>query len=560
MTARFKAVWSPVEGDDTQMLIHILIVSQGHVKWDSRQNNWRNNIRVRVETSDGTQTFATGSRAMSGGTAGSNIFDNPGGEFTGTVTGGGNSTCVLNAVDDIKNSGTATYEFQYQMKKDTSIKLDVMACAVSENGGNIMASYSWAGTNCNTDAAKGVGMIVDQNYLYGIDIVKTTEEFTIDGKADETAWEMAEWSDKFVKTSTDDVSSNGLTARFKAVWSPVEGDDTQMLIHILIVSQGHVKWDSRQNNWRNNIRVRVETSDGTQTFATGSRAMSGGTAGSNIFDNPGGEFTGTVTGGGNSTCVLNAVDDIKNSGTATYEFQYQMKKDTSIKLDVMACAVSENGGNIMASYSWAGTNCNTDAAKGVGNIVETTSEDVEVTMTTGASVRVDTATPELSGIRFASSINVDIYSRLVAQGAKITTGTLIVPTNTLTLKKIADADFTKETLLANDLVEDTHFYDIVNVDNEWVDGLPGTWYATIYDIQDFTRRFSAVGYMTIEVDGEVTTIYGEYQSSNSRSIAQVAKTLMEKETVAGNNGVDGGDWTVAQENILTGFFTSEVQL
>jgi hypothetical protein len=180
-------------------------------------------------------------------------------------------------------------------------------------------------------------------------------------------------------------------------------------------------------------------------------------------------------------------------------------------------------------------------------------------MTTGASVRVDTATPELSGIRFASSINVDIYSRLVAQGAKITTGTLIVPTNTLTLKEIADADFTKETLLANDLVEDTHFYDIVNVDNEWVDGLPGTWYATIYDIQDFTRRFSAVGYMTIEVDGEVTTIYGEYQSSNSRSIAQVAKTLMEKETVAGNNGVDGGDWTVAQENILTGFFTSEVQ-
>ena len=124
--------------------------------------------------------------------------------------------------------------------------------------------------------------------------------------------------------------------------------------------------------------------------------------------------------------------------------------------------------------------------------------------------------------------------------------------HSLTAKGIADASFTKDALIAAGLVEDKHFYDIVN--DGWAEGQDGTWYATIYDIQNFDRSFSAVGYVTIELNGETTTVYGVYQSSNARSVAQVAEKLMALEALNGAVDSDTGAWTKAQEAILKGFY------
>ena len=102
------------------------------------------------------------------------------------------------------------------------------------------------------------------------------------------------------------------------------------------------------------------------------------------------------------------------------------------------------------------------------------------------------------------------------------------------------------------MIEGTDYYNIVNVGNEWVDGSVGTWFGTIYNIKNFTRQFSGVGYVTVELDGETFTYYGGYATANARSIAEVAEILMDGEIVG-----DDGNWTAAQEEVLLGFYQAE---
>ena len=537
--AKFKAVWSPVEGDDTQMNIHILIVAKGHVTW--RAANWRNNIRVRIESSDGTQAFWTGQKQLD-----DHIISNTNKpNLTGSSSGDASVSFQTYAVNDIANSGTAVYEFSYQMAKADSIKLDVLTSACTNDWTD--AQYSWAGMHAGTEPAAGIGTILETNLnAHTIDITKTAQNITIDGIANENAWKFANSSENFQDVGA--VALDGFTGNFKALWSPVEGDDTKMNLYILVVAKGHVTW--RNANWRNHIRVQIETSDG-KVFWTGQKQLDDTIISNTNKPN----LTGASSGGANAAFQMYAVNDIANSGTATYEFCYQMNKMDAFKLDIQIGACTNDWAQ--AECSWAGmtsTNHATEGLGGVVSIIESDSEGVDLTMTDGASIRVDTTNEKMSGIRFASTVNLDQYNALLAQGATVTMGTLIVPTNSLTVKEIADADFTKETLVAKGLVENTHFYDIVNIGNEWVAGEDGTWYATLYDIQDYERLFSAVGYVTVELNGVSTTYYAEYYSVDARSIAQVAETVMDGEIEG-----DDGRWTAEQEAVLNSFFTREVQ-
>ena len=105
----------------------------------------------------------------------------------------------------------------------------------------------------------------------------------------------------------------------------------------------------------------------------------------------------------------------------------------------------------------------------------------------------------------------------------------------------------------------------MNEGNGWVDGKPGTWYATIYDIREYSRQFSAVGYVTVELNGVATTVYETYNTQNdARSIAYVAETLMKMESDNDHIGLDTlnqerGMFTVAQEATLEGFYKTEAQ-
>lgn len=80
--------------------------------------------------------------------------------------------------------------------------------------------------------------------------------------------------------------------------------------------------------------------------------------------------------------------------------------------------------------------------------------------------------------------------------------------------------------------------------------LVGTWYGTLYDIKDFERQFSGVGYVTVEINGVKTTMYGGYVSNNARSISYVAKKAMENETVG-----EAGIWNVDQEAVLNRYIS-----
>lgn len=540
--ARFKAVWSPVEGDDTQMNIHILIVAKGHVTW--RAANWRNNIRVRVESSDGTQAFWTGQKQLDDHIISNTEKPN----LTGYSSGGANTAFQMYAVNDIANSGTAVYEFSYQMAKADSIKLDVLTSACTSDYKD--AQYSWAGMHADTEPVAGIGTILDQTYLYGIDIPKTTRTMTVDGKADEGAWSKAEWSEKFVRVGGNYDGASSFNVQYKALWAPAENN--KMNVYLLVVAKGV---EIPPSKWANGnfIQIQMGNEAGTEYFWSGLKNLK-----TQIIENA---TAPNLTNGGSvadwsKSYQLAAVEDIAGSKTVTYEFCYQMDKADRISVDVMVRGGFYGSSWQTMDYSWAKTTNDTmeQAPAGLGNIIDADSEGVELAMTDGASVRVDTTEAKTSGIRFASTVNLDQYNALLAQGATITTGTLIVPTNSLTVKEIADADFTKETLLAKGLIENTHFYDIVNTGNEWVEGEDGTWYATLYDIQDYERLFSAVGYVTVELNGVSTTYYAEYYSVDARSIAQVAETLMSGETEG-----DEGKWTAAQEAVLKSFFTQEAQ-
>jgi hypothetical protein len=433
------------------------------------------------------------------------------------------------------------------MPKNSSIKLDVLVGGCPVNWG--FTYYSWAGMSDDTAAVSGIGTILDEtDASHGINITKTSQSITVDGIANESAWNFANSSENF--HAVGDIVLNNFSGSFKALWSDVEGDDTKMNLYLLVTSTGHVTW--RNDNWRNNLRVQIETANGAQAFWTGQKKLNTETDG--ILGNANKpNMDGASFGGANAACQIYAVNNISGNGTATYEFCYQMNKADYINLDVSVGACTNEW--TQAECSWAGMSSSTHGTVGVNGfarILDT--EKVEITMTEGASIRVDTVNTKMSGIRFATSVNLDQYNALVAQGATVTMGTLIVPTNSLTVKEIADADFTKETLLAKGLIENTHFYDIVNTGNEWVEGEDGTWYATLYDIQDYERLFSAVGYVTVELNGVSTTYYAEYYSVDARSIAQVAETLMSGETEG-----DEGRWTSVQEAVLKSFFTQEAQ-
>ena len=134
-------------------------------------------------------------------------------------------------------------------------------------------------------------------------------------------------------------------------------------------------------------------------------------------------------------------------------------------------------------------------------------------------------------------------------GATVTTGTLLLPTATLTDKGITE--FTKANLLSAGLTEGKDFYDIVNVGNTWAEGTDGLFIGTLFGIKNFKRNFSAIGYARVELkDGTVYMLYGGYTPENARSVAEVARMALEDTSAV---------YTAAQREILENFISGETQ-
>ena len=162
---------------------------------------------------------------------------------------------------------------------------------------------------------------------------------------------------------------------------------------------------------------------------------------------------------------------------------------------------------------------------GLGSLVkkDATYEPFVVSYDTlsGASVRVDVEGGR-SGIRFQTLFNPTEYEAF--KGYIQSFGTIITYTDTLTS---VDKDF----IIENYQSEST-FAQVKNTKGTFrytdKDGNTYVSYSmALVNIKDYTRAYSARGYLVIEyVDGATITVYTDYNAAeNSRSIAEVANLM-----------------------------------
>ena len=513
-TASFKAVWTPNAEDTSKMDVYIFVTSTEYTV----QNSWANNIRFQIETADASHRFWTGQQQLG------NV--NTGSADRTTTVGEASVPFKLYAVNNIGTSKTATYEFCYTMPKSDTIKFDILLNACESASNKNESGYSWVsmtGTAIASANLGGEGKILP---IPEYDFDRITESMTIDGKANESFWGSAS-SVEFVNDTTNDRAVS-----FKAGWSPCDGGEN-MKVYFLISVKGY-----KEYNYLNSVQVQLEDENGSQRIWSGAGYNINSLHENTRKDVPVIDYTN------NNNVAYQAAGVRVLNGTSVYEYAFTMKKTETIRFDILA---SFFGGAI---YSFAGIEAVGASVipTGIGNVVDYKFNDLNIVTTPGASIRVDTENKDKSGIRFETKVDAAVVAALKDAGATITTGTLVLPTATLTNNGIPDADFTIAKLEEAQLRSGIDYYNIINVGNEWVDGMDGTWFGTVFDVKNLTRQFSAVGYVTVELDGETTTLYGGYVSTNSRSIKDVATILLEGEEVG-----DGGSWNSEQEAILKNF-------
>ena len=333
------------------------------------------------------------------------------------------------------------------------------------------------------------------------DIYKSDVAITVDGNPAE--WETVPWSESFVfESDGNGVFNPEIKARYKAVWreSATQG---KIEIYFLIQVSG-------DHSLSTSDLVRVNMKSNGTSYNTDSMNRNADLS---------------LTSKTNNTVSYDFATDVQADDTSIVEVHTTIAKPTngSIMLDVLVQDAYYYD-NLMR-YSWNGGSWY--SATGTGNIKETAVipqnplANVSVTATAGASIRLDTNDPTRSGIRFATTVSVP-------EGVTIQkTGTLIVPTETLESHRILDCNFNKEVLSAEGLIEGIDYYDVENKGNKWVAGQDGTWYGTLYDIKNFGREISGIGYAVVEVNGVEYTVYAIYNSDDhARSIKQVASKAL----------------------------------
>ena len=415
-----------------------------------------------------------------------------------------------------------------------------------------------------------------QRYNRSYNVYKSENAITIDGNIDE--WSNIPWSDSFVCASdsmagTQDELVNTafnrkLDVKFKSVWH--QADANTVNLYLMIYVEGDTTLSKTTNANGDMFRIDIKHfNDGTEYnryFWTGGLLLDA--SGADVDKSTGHEVNlnsskekcyyyikdnrDTAEGGyiiefcrPMSTAKTNAQSTPLDANPATTEWDIAFDMYVQDNIDSAAAT-----GTARARYSWNGASNQGWSAPPVGIL---TLKDaavpanplagVGVTATAGASIRLDTATPTKSGIRFATTV-------AVPEGVTVKkTGTLIIPTDTLTYHRITDSNFNKDVLTTKGLEEGTDYYDIENVGNEWVADTTGTWYGTLFGIQkeNFERKISGIGYAVVEVNGVEYTVYAEYDSDiHSRSIKQVAELVI-------NQYEEGTD----EHDLLLGFTQAE---
>lgn len=417
-----------------------------------------------------------------------------------------------------------------------------------ETGSGTYVRYAWNNITQNNVAPVGVGVLgtdkqenteielVGEDELGRYHIYRALGDITLDGSAaDDEAWNAVAWSSPFNcnRVNGSEPAQEGFTARMKLLW---QKQDSDAYLYML-VDTNDATTAINQGSWLGDYFSFIidENCDGTKELTTAAIYI-------------------PIRDGYTADRFEYAVSDRRASGKGyTIEARYRFKDAAncadSIMLDVLLQddVAKKAGDQNYVRYSWKNMNDSGQALTGLGVISEL---PVFATKTIeGASVRIDTETPNKSGIRFRTTVDAAALAELTAAGAKVQTGTLLLPTETLTGKGITE--FTKENLLSAGLAEGKDFYNIENTGNGWVTGQDGTFIGTLFGIKSFRRSFSAVGYVRVELsDGTTYTIYGGYTAECARSVAQVAQLALDDASAV---------YTDAQRAILENFISGGTQ-
>ena len=156
--------------------------------------------------------------------------------------------------------------------------------------------------------------------------------------------------------------------------------------------------------------------------------------------------------------------------------------------------------------------------------VNYTANFLNVEMFEGASIRLDNPT----GMRWGTQLSKFDYDKLISlTNVTVETGTLITPTDYLAGGvEMSFEGLDNAASLAN---KKTKYLNVVNegfanLEKAEAQGVY-TYYGAIVEIleNNYFRKFSAVGYVKLTIDGVESVIYGDYSASaHSRSVYEVA--------------------------------------
>ncbi len=526
-SARFKGMWKEVEG--VKRIYYFIEINDTTI---STFTNWCGDAFFIILNDEGTlkNTATLNLKTVENATVAL-----------------GTTTTTYTSSDTRATDGTYRVEGYFPIADVETFLFDVLVQDAYDDSASEYgkyARYAWHGAKQNSFAPTGTGILDSANVvsngkvLTGEDILgryyiyRTLSPITLDGVAsDNEAWNAVEWSSLFNKTVTGKYAGQAdFQAKMKVLW---QNDGANAYLYFLIETNDKTN-SFGQSGWPYDyFKVAVdEDINGKNETATQARYL-----GQDKSDDR----------------IQYAVDDHRADGAGyTVEVKYTFKDASNCSEtvfmeafvhDFTGTSASDTSGTCWNRYAWKNTTSGDDSANGIGLISDIPVFSVKTEE--GASVRIDTDTPNKSGIRFRTTVDADAINTLTKSGATVTTGTILLPTESLTNKGITE--LTKENLASAGLVAGTHYYDIVNIDNEWIDGSDGLFIGTLFNIKNFTRQYSAVGYATVKLaDGTEYTLYGGYSADCARSVAYVAQKALDDTSVT---------YTEAQKAILQNFIS-----
>ena len=373
----------------------------------------------------------------------------------------------------------------------------------------------------------------------------TSKVITLDGTANEDAWNDANAAQNFSFLRT--YSTSGLTTQtdyagsWKGIWS-VEDGKACLYFVIEIADATASKGSNEQfifsvdetnSNSGSDVGNISVADESTQKFRTSGQALTATSDDTiiNVGPNSNTDHKNRVYYHVN----VNQNGDTQTGYTVEGKYVFSTKHiSPDFKMNIILQDTLDSNNNY-GRYIWCGTDGNAQKFPSqfgtcrLGGAFETLD---------GVSVRF----LEPTGLRFENQINKAYYDALIAGGATVETGTIILPTD-----KIPTDGFTTMDALGT---AGTDYLKVVNTNNEWANSATAetdgyyTYYGSIVGIKEgnYSRKFSGIGYISVTKDGVTTTTYSVYsEEDHSRSIVEIAAGLIESNPTKYAKGTTEGD-------------------